>query len=343
MSLKSELITTEARFFELEPEWNGLLLGNATHEIFLTWQWQSTWWRAYQPGDLFVVTARDEAGALVGIAPWFREAESHVIRPIGCVEVTDYLDILVRPDQRDAFCESVAGILVEQRETFSRVNLCNCPGESPTLESLPRAFAARGFETDIVQQEVCPVIALPPDFETYLNQLDKKQRHELRRKLRRAEGADQTVSWYTVGPGHDLAVEIEHFIDLMAASATDKSDFLMDAKNLEFFRAITHRVAQCGWLQLAFLTVDGERAAAYLNFDFDNRIMVYNSGLEPGRYGQYSPGIVLLLYLIRDAIEKRRTHFDFLRGDEEYKLRMGAKGKPVMEIKARLPQVASAA
>jgi CelD/BcsL family acetyltransferase involved in cellulose biosynthesis len=334
LSLKFELITTFERFEALHDEWNALLLLNATNVIFLTWQWQSTWWQSYQPGDMWVLTARDEANTLVGIAPWFREAGSNVLRPIGCVAVTDYLDILVIPQYRELFCQGVAEHLAEHRGWISQISLCNTPGNSPTLEILPRSLAERGFAVNVREQEVCPAIMLPSDFEAYLGQLDKKQRHEARRKLRRAAENDAHVEWYIVGPGHDLEAELEKFIKLMAASDVEKTAFLDDPQNLGFFRAMVRRVAACGWLQLAFLTVSGDPAAAYLNFDYDNRILVYNSGLYPEKYGYLSVGIVLLLRLIEHAIEQGRSVFDFLRGNEEYKYRMGGKDRPVMEIQA---------
>lgn len=45
---------------------------------------------------------------------------------------------------------------------------------------------------------------------------------------------------------------------------------------------------------------------------------------------------MLLLYLIEHAIQNGRREFDFLRGNEEYKYRMGGQDRPVIEIKARL-------
>lgn len=336
MALTFELIQTLERFEGLQDTWNDLLRHNATNEIFLTYEWQHTWWQAYHPGELWVVVGRDEAGQLVGIAPWFMDLPERVIRPIGCVEVTDYLDVLVLPDQREAFCAGVVNCLAEHAVSFSRVNLCNQPGPSPTLEVLPRLLAERGFAVSIRQQEVCPVITLPETFEKYLESLEKKQRHEARRKLRRAGEGDDKVEWYVVGQGHDLQAEIERFIDLMAASHSEKAEFLADPQNTAFFRAIMPRVAACGWLQMAFLTVNGEPAAAYVNFDYDNRILVYNSGLMPAKFAAFSPGIVLLLRLVEHAIERGRSAFDFLRGNEEYKYRMGGRDKPVMEIQARL-------
>ncbi|HVO41778.1 MAG TPA: GNAT family N-acetyltransferase, partial [Aggregatilineales bacterium] len=202
---------------------------------------------------------------------------------------------------------------------------------------LPRAFTSRGFFVSIEQQEVCPHIPLPSDFETYLGMLDKKQRHELRRKLRRAEGAPgEKVEWYIVGPDSDLDAAMETFAALMIASHPNKAKFMDDPQNAAFFRAIVPRIAACGWLQLAFLAVNGDPAAAYLNFDYGNRILVYNSGLRPDRYAHLSPGIVLLAHLIEHAIQLGRRDFDFLRGTEEYKYRMGGQDRPVMRLKANL-------
>ncbi len=333
--MKLELVVTPERFEALGHEWNDLLLTNATNEIFLTWQWQSTWWQAYQPGDLWVLVGRKDDGSLIGIAPWFIEQQSRVVRTIGCVEVTDYLDVLVKPDYRAAFLAAVADFAAEHRDEFSRIVMCNVPGGTPTLDVMPDLLRERGFNVRVVQQEVCPVIVLPDDFEAYLAGLDKKNRHELRRKIRRAENSEgEQVDWYIVGKQHDLAEEIEKFIKLMAASHPKKAEFLQDPQNVAFFRAIGPRMARCNWLQLSFLTVNGTPAAAYMNFDYNNRVLVYNSGLVPETYSHLSPGIVLLTYNIQHAIEMGRKAFDFLRGNEEYKYRMGGKDHPVMALEA---------
>ena len=94
-------------------------------------------------------------------------------------------------------------------------------------------------------------------------------------------------------------------------------------------------LAERGWLQLALLTVNGQPAAAYLNFDYHNRIMVYNSGLDPEAHGHLSPGIVLLARLIEYAIGCQREWFDFLRGDEPYKYDMGGQDTQVYRMEIR--------
>jgi CelD/BcsL family acetyltransferase involved in cellulose biosynthesis len=89
-----------------------------------------------------------------------------------------------------------------------------------------------------------------------------------------------------------------------------------------------------GWLQLNFLVVNDTPVATYLNFDYNDHILVYNSGLDPAEYGHLSPGIVLLAYTIEHAIELKRDVFDFLRGDEQYKYRMGGTDTSVMNLRA---------
>jgi CelD/BcsL family acetyltransferase involved in cellulose biosynthesis len=117
----------------------------------------------------------------------------------------------------------------------------------------------------------------------------------------------------------------------MSSSDPQKAEFLADSKNIQFFQQITAVLHQKGWVQLSFLTMNGERVATYLNFDYLGHILVYNSGLMPS-HGDLSPGIVLLAYNIRHAIETGHKIYDFLQGNEAYKYRMGAVDTGVVNL-----------
>jgi len=106
------------------------------------------------------------------------------------------------------------------------------------------------------------------------------------------------------------------------AQDPEKEHFLTEAMRTQM-RLAVHAAFEAGWLQLAFLDVDGEKAAGYLNFDYHGHIWVYNSGLN-FKFRELSPGWVLLGYLLQWANEQQRAAFDFMRGDEEYKYRFGA-------------------
>lgn len=213
-------------FEQLIDEWNALLHQSPTNTIFLTQQWQVTWWRAYNAGDLFVHVVRADDGRLLGVGPWFIEhsPDERVVRTIGCVDVTDYVDVLTTTDAIDEVYSALAQSLWDTREEFDRVNLCNIPEASPTLLGLSNALRQIGFESAAEFQEVCPVITLPDSWEAYLESLDKKQRHELRRKLRHSDGTDDQITWYTIAPDDtDLLPAIETFFEADAVKPSRES------------------------------------------------------------------------------------------------------------------------
>ena len=261
--------------------------------------------------------------------------QGRVVRSIGCVEVTDYLDLIIDRDHVDFVLNCFASFLAESRSEFDVIDLCNLPESSPIYNRFPGVLSAFQFDVKVSEQEVCPVIVLPATWDEYLDSLDKKQRHEIRRKIRRAEGAVEDVAWYFVNSSHDLNEETERFLSLMALSHSQKAVFLQDIQNVDFFRKMVPIIFRNGWLQMSFMTIGGQASAAYLNFVYGNQVLVYNSGLMPDQYGHLSPGIVLLAYNIQYAIEAGFSVFDFLRGNEVYKYRMGAVDTKVYMLRAR--------
>lgn len=325
--------TDESVFEVLQPEWNSLLAQARSNRIFSTWEWQSTWWNAYHPGELLVIEVRNGDEELVGLAPLFIDANRNV-HFVGCEDVTDYLDIIVHQNYETEVYQTLADYLAENKgANFDAIELCNIPAESPTLAGFLDALASSDFTTKTELIDVCPVIELGNDWEEYLANLDKKQRHEVRRKLRRASG--DNINWYIVGEDHNLTDELDIFLNLMASASEDKAQFLQDENNRAFFKAMVPLFFEKGWLQLAIITMDGQPAAGYLNFDYGNEIGVYNSGLDIGVGGTLSLGIVLLSHLINRAIELGRARFDLLRGNETYKYRMGGQDDEIYRLIAR--------
>jgi CelD/BcsL family acetyltransferase involved in cellulose biosynthesis len=58
---------------------------------------------------------------------------------------------------------------------------------------------------------------------------------------------------------------------------------------------------------------------------------VYNSGFHPER-APLAPGLVLLGHVLRDAIERGKRRFDFLRGEERYKYEFGPQPEDVYQV-----------
>jgi CelD/BcsL family acetyltransferase involved in cellulose biosynthesis len=326
-----EILRTLENQDHLADEWNDLLdCCSASHVPFLRYEYLSTWWKTlgggeWEDGELFIVLARQEDGELVGVAPLFfthNPEGQPALLLLGSFEISDYLDLIVRTSEIPSFVEALFDLLEsDQAPAWQALDFYNLPETSPTLVALQEAAARRGWAYRQEQLQPCPVIQLPGDWEAYLASIDKKQRHEIRRKMRRAEESDSLVRWYIVEDEASLDAEVEDFLALMAQDP-DKQRFLTQTMRLQMHDAV-HAAFKAGWLQLAFMEVDGQKAAGYLNFDYAGHIWVYNSGLNFA-LRELSPGWVLLGHLLKWANDNQRISFDFMRGDEDYKYRFGA-------------------
>jgi CelD/BcsL family acetyltransferase involved in cellulose biosynthesis len=329
-------------FAALKPEWNDLVHRASFDTVFLTWEWQSTWWKHLGEGSLLLLGFRSsEDGRLVGIAPLFRTQDSQgrsVLFLIGCRDVSDYLDLIVQRGFEDRVYEALLDYLETQAPSWDLIDFCNLPQSSHTFLQFREKAQARGYQTLVEVEDVCPIIRLPDTWDDYLMSLDKKQRHEVRRKLRRAEG-EADARFIILGPDDDLPSAIEAFIDLHQKSAPEKDAF-MEPQMQGFFADVAQQMLAQGWLQLAFVEMDGQKAASLLNFDYGDAILVYNSGYDPLQFRHLSPGIVVTARCIEHAITLGRAKFDFLRGDEVYKYRFGATDTEVRRLLVAKPGVA---
>ncbi len=332
--MRTDVYTTPEAFERLAGEWNALLKRSASNTLFLTREWQQTWWRELGDGELRVLAMRED-GALVGIAPLFFEPNALgavEVALVGCKEVSDYLDFIFARGREPACFRAVVDFLKSgDAPTWHTIGLCNIIETSPTLSVFVELLNAEGWRAHVAFEDVCPVVALPDTFDAYLAMLDGKDRRELQRKLRRAsEGVAIT---FTTDAG-TLARDMDDFIALMKASAPNKAAF-MTPRMTRFFHAIARAMFEAGRLQLAFLEVEGVRAAAYMNFVYEDTVMVYNSGLDPEQYAYLSPGQVLIARLIEKAIRDGCRAFDFLQGNEEYKYKFGGRDVKLYTLSAR--------
>lgn len=320
--MKSNIYLGEAGFEELAGEWDQLVRAGITNTPFQALAYQKAWWTHLGPenSQLLTVATRNERGQLLGIGCFYIHAGK--IHFNGCVEETDYLDLIVAPQQAEQVWRiTVDCLLTHKPSEWQMIDLCNIPEASPSRPILQAIAEEKTLKFSESVIEVCPIIQLPHSFDEYLDSLESKQRRELSRKLRRAEAAEVTT--VAVSQDDDIGSEVESFLELLQKSTFEKRDWLNDGRRAMFHDVACH-AQQAGTLQLLFTSVEGRRAAALFNFDYNNRIWVYNSGLDPAAFSALSPGVVLTATAIERAIELGRAEFDFLRGNEEYKYRFGA-------------------
>ena len=243
------------------------------------------------------------------------EREGATIRLAGHEDLTDYHSPL-----GDGVADLVAAF-ARTLPSGTHLDLDSLPDEAaaPIHEGLHRAGLTAAFQ----QHEVSAVLELPETFDDYLGALSKKQRHEVRRKIRRFTetlGEPRLVRQ----AGSD-AVEV--FAEMHRRAHGDKATFMTE-RMADHFRTLEKEVGAV----MDVLYGDEERPVAIaFAFEDPETSYLYNSAYEPD-VAEASPGIVLVAGLIAAAIERGHTRFDFLKGDEIYKFRMGAHERPLYRL-----------
>jgi CelD/BcsL family acetyltransferase involved in cellulose biosynthesis len=324
-------------FSELSAEsWNALVEQSITDTPFSRHEYLSQWWQTRGGGEwaspeLILVSASEE-DQLIGIAPLFiaEHDGQRALMLVGSIEISDYLDLIVREQDLPRFLSGLLNFLSSQNKDWSTLDWYNLPDSSPTLAALKAEADQRGWTHHEEIYHPTPRIPLSGSFEDYLARIDKKQRHEIRRKMRRAAESEKNVRFTIVDGTEDINAEINAFFDLMAQEP-GKAEFLHLAMR-EQMTATIQNAHKHGYLWLAFLEVGGAKTAASLNFDYRNKLWGYNSGVS-SEHRELSPGWVLLAHTIRWCCENGRYEFDFMRGDEEYKYRFGGVNRHVMRVR----------
>lgn len=222
-------------------------------------------------------------------------------------------------DRLDALGSSLEFWHELRRET------CNwdAPLRFPNLAADAWALQSRQVQDSLEVTDCSPFVSLSGDFEQYLASLSKNNRHELRRKMRRAERMASQGLHVT----HDGNLDI--FLRLHRLSSADKADFM--GLHEDFFLQLSEELALSDMLQVSVLWDGDVPLAAMYQIRFNNVVQLYNSGYDPD-YAALAPGLVLLGYCLKKACRDGCCEYDFLRGGERYKYDLGGQDRPVYRL-----------
>lgn len=315
-------VLDECAFIEQASPWDELLRQSFDNRLFYNAEWQRIWWRHFGGGHPHVLTLRDDRGDLEGVLPLQVDTcdGRRVLSLIGDPNVTDYMDCLAIKGRAPELLRVLWKCALTELG-WDTVELRHVPSSSPSLSALEMVTGELGLALNVEDDTVCPVAILCSTWEGYLEMLSKKQRHEIRRKLRRAK-EDASWEWRTVTRADDLERELSVFFRLHQASAHDKASFLT-AEMRDYFRTLAGEQLAAGRLRLSIFSREQVDLAASLAFVYRDRYLLYNSGYDPA-YAAYSPGIAAVAHAMQDAINEKAVAFDFLSGDEAYKYQFGA-------------------
>ena len=365
---QSPVLRAEPRPFDSIPPdvWDGLAAQTPWATPFAAWAFHRAWWDAYGQNahDETLVLCKDGApdGEPVAIVPLMhrhevepgdaatrttmRHADAASLTAVpptakaimfGASYHSDYATILAAPEALPRVSRAVADYIAGPRSgDWDVVDLRRLRCQDPTGAHLALALEPRQLGTLVVEREdVCPVVTFPEgiDMDSFLSTLGKKERHEIRRKVRRAEAAGGIRLIDSADPVSDLQL----FIHLHQKRWGEKGLFPA-TRGGEQSRVLVRRLFESfghdGPFRLTTLTVGGRPIAAGLHFETATDLFYYNAGIDPDAR-ELSPGVLMIYAYVRRALARGIRRMDLLRGDEPYKYEWGARDEPIQRVLLR--------
>ena len=297
--------------------------------LFVLPFWLRTVWRHLGcQGEPYILSVTD-GSQVIGITPL--SIDGPTARFLGNPDVCDYQDIIAVPGQETQVMTAVVSHLKTQG--VQRMDLQTLRPDAIALKALRELEKQSNLDLSVQPDEVTYEANLLSSWEDYLMQMNGKQRHEVRRKIRRLENSG-SFAYRMADQDHTLAYAADHFLRLFHMNRADKAEFMNETMSA-YFRELINALAGHQMLRLYFLEIAGNMAATVLCFDYNRVRYLYNSGYD-AHYHDLSVGVLSKVLSIQAGIEAGCQRYDFLKGAETYKKHLGGHEVPLYRCKLTL-------
>jgi CelD/BcsL family acetyltransferase involved in cellulose biosynthesis len=201
-------------------------------------------------------------------------------------------------------------------EKWQYIDLNDIPENSRTLNTISQ------MSNEVKLAHPCPYASLPKSYETFMKGPNGKKRF-----------TDVSRHFKSLQKSFELQVSdcsgVESFSEGMESlfrlhqrrwTARGLSGAFASPRFRSFHLDVAESFAKKDWLGLFLLKLSGNPAAALYGFKYNSKYYLYLTGFSP-KYAKYGVGNVLIASVIRECIDDGLVEFDFMRGDESYKIR----------------------
>jgi CelD/BcsL family acetyltransferase involved in cellulose biosynthesis len=320
-----------------EEEWSALLQANSSASAFSLRAFHQAWWSAHGGGaeDVSIAVRSASSGELLGYLPLMRRPDGVIYS--GATLHIDYATVLLAPltsaqsQEPDPVADALATALLALNSPINMMRIR--PADAAHVRmvaAIQRAASVASRAATYAIEEPAPYIDLQGirTLDEHLERLDKKQRHEIRRKVRRGEAAGVQIS-----ASEDVLADLPEFVRLHRARWGERGLFTETPKGAEeeaFLREL-FATAPSGTISMLMARNDefGTFAAGLFLRDA-GALRYWNAGGDAAARA-LSPGVLLFVHGLQMAINEGRAQLDFLRGNEPYKYECGAVDAQVMK------------
>ena len=309
----------------LKHEWNRLSCSTVSTNAFMTYAWYEAWLRQLnstnpEVGRAPYVLAIRRGGSLMGILPLIRRVASRMIRVriLEFVSIhSDYNDFVLGEDSHE-LSKVAAEFLAQSSQEWDVLNLRDLRCAEAELELLEGALTEAGLSYLVVpEEERCPFFAIEGDSAVTIKRLSGDARRTLRNRSVRASEQGLT-SRIIENPEREPRL-LEKLIALEQKKSLRRISQPFVGSFPNVFQTLFDELGPGGWLYVALLERSDTALAFQIGFRSGNKLWDYSKAYDDS-VAHLGPGALLLQAILDYGDARGFREYDFLRGEEPYKL-----------------------
>lgn len=315
---------------DLGSEWDELC-DELGAPIFLRPGWVSAWLGSFAAGRVRILEARSK-GRLVGVLP------VHADRRGGWSASNWYSPAAGMLAHDEAVVRAFAAALYSTGMPSLQLGFLD--HDQAFADAAVATLSEAGWRVRQRVLERWPYVAIAgDDWSTYRSKRSGNMLRDLRRRRRRLEELG-TVSFEVVDGTAGLDRLLDECFELEAKGWKGARGVavLSDVRTERFFRQLADWAARRGWLRLAFLRLEGTPIAMQYAFEHEGMYVQKKIGHDPA-FSRYAPGRLLLQYTIERAFVLGLSSYEFLSGEEPYKLEWTSTARTLSVIEGFAPSL----
>lgn len=309
------------QFMELREQWNDVLRKSKDNEVFLTWEWLSTWWKHYGKEKELMILLAEDGEKIVAIAPLVYSIYKLFGLGLRKMEFlgtqhTDYRNFILTEKKMESLKLFLKYL---SKLNWDCLEFRNIPETAESFAALRYILGTSHMQDERVSS-TCFYIPLCTTWDVFSKELSGNMRRNLRRRMKRLE-QNYKVAFKRQDDIDSVQQGVETFIHLHQKRWNSKGfrgSFGEEPKFRDFLLDVSKCFAEKNWVNLSFLTADDKPISAALCFEYNRTLYYYHPGYDP-EYSNFGVGNLLIMRLIQDSIQKGLAKFDFLAGAESYK------------------------
>ncbi|MFK8082263.1 MAG: GNAT family N-acetyltransferase [Granulosicoccus sp.] len=321
-------LSTEAEFDTLHQDWQRLHGAQHTSGLFNSWYWNRLWWQYYgEIGELFIVTVSVN-DLIVGIAPFYRCQtkalklhDATTLRFIGSGGDTspDDLDFLYSTEYAQLVFKNVCDYIFCHSQC-TRFLLNDLVADSGLVTTILGTAPSKHWKYPAVRKNDRRVDSLPESIEAFEKNLSRNSRKQRKRRRQKLYQSGNKVEFMRCTNSAQIDAMFGELLRVhnLRHAGNQGSDSFQSDKYQRFHLAIMNTALEHNELRLLHLIVDGKTVGLEYAFLCKNKLLFFQTGFDP-QFQHLSPGHLLMMETIDQAIEDKAQAMDLLKGDYEYK------------------------